>query len=88
MHTFDVDVNVILVRSHSRNIQVRPDHYKRFVDQAASFDYLKYGCNATKAKNGSFPKASVFHIQSNLGNSITPKIIAFFEADENPLICH
>lgn len=45
--TFDVDMNVTLVRSHSRNIQVKPDHYKRFVDQAASFDYLKYGCNAT-----------------------------------------
>ena len=45
--TFDVDVNVTLVRSHSRKIQVNADHYKRFVDQAASFDYLDYGSDGT-----------------------------------------
>lgn len=41
--TFDVNVNVTLVRSHSRKIQVKPDHYRRFVDAAASFDFIEYG---------------------------------------------
>lgn len=41
--TFDVDVHVTLVRSHSRKIQVEPDHYQRFVDAATSFDYIEYG---------------------------------------------
>ncbi|SHK93621.1 hypothetical protein SAMN02745243_04029 [Hespellia stercorisuis DSM 15480] len=45
--TFDVDVNVTLVRSLSRKIQVNADCYKRFVDQAASFDYLEYGSAGT-----------------------------------------
>lgn len=44
---FDIDVRVTLVRSHSRKVQVNPDTYKRFVDQAATFDYLTYGCHDT-----------------------------------------
>lgn len=45
--TFDIDVNVTLVRSHSRKIQVKTDYYKRFVDHATSFDYLEYGADDT-----------------------------------------
>ena len=45
--TFDIDVNVTLVRSYSRKIQVKTDYYKRFVDHATSFDYLEYGADDT-----------------------------------------
>ncbi len=41
--TFDIDIRVTLVRSHSRKVQVNPGTYKRFVDQAATFDYISYG---------------------------------------------
>ena len=41
--TFDIDVRVTLVRSHSRKVPVNPDSYKRFVDQASAFDYISYG---------------------------------------------
>ena len=40
--SFDLTVNVTLVRSHSQ--KVGPvNGYKRFVDSAASFDYITYG---------------------------------------------
>lgn len=40
--SFDITVNVTLVRSHSR--KVGPvNGYKRFVDSAGSFDYIAYG---------------------------------------------
>lgn len=41
--TFDVEVQVTLVRSNSKKIHVEPDHYRRFVDAATSFDYIEYG---------------------------------------------
>lgn len=41
--TFDVEVHVTLVRSHSKKIHVEPNHYRRFVDAAASFDFIEYG---------------------------------------------
>lgn len=43
--SFDIDVSVILVRSHSKKILegIHTDSYIRFVDQAASFDYIEYG---------------------------------------------
>ena len=41
--SFDIDVRVTLVRSHSRKVQVADGTYKRFVDQAATFDYIAYG---------------------------------------------
>ncbi len=44
--TFDIDVDVTLVRSHSRNIAIK-NHYKRFIDQATSFDYIEYGSEDT-----------------------------------------
>ena len=42
-NSFDIDVRVTLVRSHSRKVPVNPGTYKRFVDQAATFDYIPYG---------------------------------------------
>ncbi len=41
--SFDIDVKVTLVRSHSKKIQVDSDRYRRFVDQAAAFDFIEYG---------------------------------------------
>lgn len=45
--SFDIDVRVTLVRSHSKKVQVDPDTYKRFVDQASAFDYIPYGSYET-----------------------------------------
>lgn len=45
--TFDKTVIVTLVRSHSRKIQIPDNSFRRFVDQAASFDYLEYGTDGT-----------------------------------------
>ena len=44
---FDKTVTVTLVRSHSRKIQIPDGNYRRFVGQAASFDYLEYGSDGT-----------------------------------------
>ena len=44
--TFDITVNVTLVRSHSSKIDCG-DTYRRFIDSATSFDYLEYGSNET-----------------------------------------
>lgn len=41
--SFDIQVNVTLCRSHKKSIPVKEDYYKRFVDSAASFDYVTYG---------------------------------------------
>lgn len=41
--SFDIDVRVTLVRSHSKKVLVPSDTYIRFVDQAAPFDYITYG---------------------------------------------
>lgn len=41
--SFDVTVNVTLVCSHKKQIRIKEGFYKRFVDAAASFDYLAYG---------------------------------------------
>lgn len=41
--SFDIQVNVTLVRSHKKNIPIKEGFYKRFVDAAASFDYVTYG---------------------------------------------
>jgi hypothetical protein len=40
--SFDITVKVTLVRSHSRKIP-STDGYKRFVDEAISFDFITYG---------------------------------------------
>lgn len=39
---FDISVDVTLTRSHSSKIHVG-NEYRRFIDQAASFDYIEYG---------------------------------------------
>lgn len=41
--SFDIQVNVTLVRSHKKSIRIKEGFYKRFVDSAASFDYITYG---------------------------------------------
>lgn len=41
--SFDVQVNVSLVRSHKKNLTVKEGFYKRYVDVNASFDYVTYG---------------------------------------------
>jgi len=40
--TFDINVKVTLVRSHSKKLQ-NNEGYKRFIDKATSFDFIKYG---------------------------------------------
>ena len=45
--SFDIDVRVTLVRSHSKKVPVNPETYKRFVDQASTFDYIDYGSTDT-----------------------------------------
>lgn len=41
--SFDIQVNVTLVRSHKKSIPIKEGFYKRFVDAAASFDFVMYG---------------------------------------------
>lgn len=41
--SFDITVNVTLVRSHKKSIPVKEGFYKRYVDANASFDYVPYG---------------------------------------------
>lgn len=41
--SFDIQINVTLVRSHKKNIPIKEGFYKRFVDAATSFDYVTYG---------------------------------------------
>lgn len=43
--SFDVAVSVSLVRGHSKAIHTS-GQYRRFVDKAASFDFIEYGTNA------------------------------------------
>ena len=44
---FDMTVNVTLTRSHRKTIKVPEGHYRRYVDNTASFDYIKYGSDDT-----------------------------------------
>lgn len=41
--SFDIRVNVTLVRSHKKEILIKEGFYRRYVDVNASFDYLTYG---------------------------------------------
>lgn len=45
--SFDIPVNVTLVRSHKKDIPVKEGFYKRYVDANASFDYAAYGSSGT-----------------------------------------
>ena len=43
-NSFDIDVNVILVRSHSKKVLsgISADRYTRFIDHTTAFDYIEY----------------------------------------------
>ena len=41
--SFDITVNITLVRSHKKSIPVKEGFYRRYVDANASFDYVAYG---------------------------------------------
>lgn len=41
--SFDITVNVTLVRSHKKSILIKEGFYRRYVDANASFDYVPYG---------------------------------------------
>ena len=41
--SFDIRVNVTLVRSHKKKIVIRDGFYKRYVDTNTTFDYLVHG---------------------------------------------
>lgn len=41
--SFDIRVNVTLVRSHKKKIPIKNGFYRRYVDAKASFDYIAYG---------------------------------------------
>ncbi len=41
--SFDITVNVTLVRSHKKSIPVKEGFYRRYMDANASFDYVPYG---------------------------------------------
>ena len=41
--SFDICVNVTLVRSHKKNIEIRDGFYKRYVDATTTFDYITHG---------------------------------------------
>lgn len=45
--TFDITVDVTLTRSHRKSIKIKDGFYRRYIDQAASFDYIKYGSEDT-----------------------------------------
>ena len=45
--SFDITVNVTLVRSHKKSVTVREGFYKRYVDADASFDHVTYGSTDT-----------------------------------------
>lgn len=41
--SFDITVNVTIVRSHSKKVPVREGCYRRFADGNTSFDFVEYG---------------------------------------------
>lgn len=45
--SFDIRVNVTLVRSHNSKIKIKEGFYKRYVDANATFDYIEYGSHDT-----------------------------------------
>ncbi len=45
--SFDIRVNVTLVRSHKKKIVIKDGFYRRYVDANATFDYLTYGSTDT-----------------------------------------
>ena len=45
--SFDVTVNVTLTCSHKKSIAICEGSYRRYVDSAASFDFIEYGSTDT-----------------------------------------
>lgn len=45
--SFDIRVKVTLVRSRSEKVSYDPKSYVRFIDQASSFDFIRYGSYET-----------------------------------------
>lgn len=45
--SFDITVNVSLVRSQKKSIPIKEGFYRRYVDANATFDYLEYGSQDT-----------------------------------------
>lgn len=41
--SFDIQVNVTLVRSHKKKVPIKESFYKRYVDANSTFDYAAYG---------------------------------------------
>ena len=41
--SFDIRVNVTLVRSHKKKIEIKDGFYRRYVDANTSFDYIEHG---------------------------------------------
>ena len=41
--SFDIQVNVTLVRSRKKKIEIKEGFYRRYVDVNATFDYITYG---------------------------------------------
>ena len=74
--TFDITVNVTLVRSHSRKIDCG-DTYRRFIDAATSFDYLEYG------SKGTYP-ISFRVVRVELSDSSYECLVTNLPADEFP----
>lgn len=44
---FDRTVHVTLTRSHRESIKIKDGSYRRFIDKATSFDFIKYGSQDT-----------------------------------------
>ena len=45
--SFDIQVNVTLVRSHKKDIQIKDGFYKRYMDANTSFNYIEHGSTDT-----------------------------------------
>lgn len=45
--SFDIQVNVTLVRTQKKKVAVKEGYYKRYVDANATFDYITYGSQDT-----------------------------------------
>ena len=45
--SFDIQVNIALIRSHKKKLPLKEGYYKRFVNAATSFDYIAYGSSDT-----------------------------------------
>lgn len=77
--TFDVTVNVTLVRSNSSKIDCG-ESYRRFIDSATSFDYIEYGSRDT------YP-ISFRVVRIKLSDNTNECLLTNLPADKFPLKC-